>query len=176
LVGVVQDTSSALGVTIGKVTKPEPPDIPVLAFSLFTPEWRADHAIVQNFITANDEGSYPIEFTVTNRSETTARGLEIWVQLCGECSFASEPASFDHPAGSDERTRHRKLGDLNPGVSVEKTLILVRPPRGATFQVAFRYTCESCGKRGLNNQIVTLAHTYLGPPPANKRAWKLAGP
>ena len=176
LVGVVQSTSSALGVTIGNVTKPKLPDPAILTFTLWPSNTNADVPVMQSYLAPNADGNYSVDFTVANRSETTAKGLDIWVSICNGCSFASEPAGFEHPAGSDESTRHRKLGDLNPGVSFEKMSILVKAPPSSGFVVGFRYSCETCGGKGLENQIATLTHSYFGPPQPDKRAWKLQAP
>ena len=175
LVEVVQDTSSALGVTIGKVTQQQPPELASLSVSLYTRELNPDHPGMQSFISANDDGAYPVDFSVTNTSETTAKEAELWVQLCADCTFAAEPLQFDHPAGSDEQTRHLRLGSLNPGVSIKQS-VLVKAPHTPMFQIAFRYVCETCGRKGFVNQVATLTHPYLGPPAPNKQAWKLSLP
>ncbi|MGB6194536.1 MAG: hypothetical protein WBF42_18880, partial [Terracidiphilus sp.] len=107
LTQVVHDASSALGITIGQVTKPTEPEPTNLTFSLWTPNATTDRPVMQNFLTADADGNYPVDFIVTNPSEAAAKGVEIWLTICDACTFAAEPAGFDNPVGGGDKTRHR---------------------------------------------------------------------
>ena len=83
------------------------------------------------------------------------------------CSFAKEPAGFEKVAGSDDRVRHRIVSLLNPGVSFEKTTIVVKSaPTDGYFQIAFRYSCKTCGGKIAPNQNVTIWKGYFPRCPA----------
>jgi len=95
------------------------------------------------------------------------------VDICGACTFAQEPAGFEHPEGMLPQTRHRRIGDINPGVSLSKTTIKVKAPSAPTFDVGFHYSCENCGGKLAAEQVATISHSYFGPPHPNPKLWHL---
>lgn len=95
------------------------------------------------------DGVFTLDFTATNTSEVVANGGDMWIEVCQGCLFAEEPTGFDKPNGSAETVRHRTFGILNPGVSLAKMTIQVKPSKQfQSFEVAWRYSCGTCGKMG----------------------------
>jgi hypothetical protein len=116
-------------------------------------------------------GIFDIQFTLSNSSETTAEGLDVWVYLCEVCSFAHEPAGMDRPAGTSTRSRHFTFSSLNPGVSmnVQKIEVKLAPQTPATQSFAFgvRYSCRTCGGKVSPLQKATI--TIQPDPRVRKR-------
>lgn len=161
-----KDLASATGnidKAINTVGKPVPPPPAILTFSLWSPAATPTHPVLIQTVKPGKDGSFPVSFTVTNAGTTTAKSIDIWIQVCDVCSFAKGPAGFELPNGTDPHVRHRRIGDLNPGVSFEKMTAFVKapllPPR---FAVAFRYSCEDCGGKTSANQIayLTISNTF----------------
>jgi len=157
----LDQSTSALNAGLGKVGKPEPPVPAKLIFSLWDVTASADKPVLSKTVQPDDDGSFPVEFTFTNASESTADSIDIWVEVCGLCTFAKEPVGFEHPAGASDQTRHRVIGTLNPGVSFEKETILVKSSVPNPFQIAFRYSCKTCGGKVSQNQFVIITQGRL---------------
>ena len=155
-------TETDLSSSIGKVGKAEPPEPAILVFSLWDSGVSLDSPALQAFLQPDEAGNFIVDFTVGNSGPNTAKNVDIWVQVCDVCSFAKEPNGFEHPAGTDGHIRHRRIGDLNPGVNFEKMTILVKTPRIPSFQVAFRSTCETCGGKMSKNQLAVIQEEHVG--------------
>ncbi len=141
-------STSDINASIGKVNKPEPPELARLQFTL----WKAgisnsDLPILSRSISEEKDGTIPVDFSFTNISSTAATELEIIVSVCGACSFASEPAGFEKLKGSSDFQRHRRIGDINPGITYEEMTVSVKVPEHVSeFEVGFNYACKTCGK------------------------------
>lgn len=159
---LAKDTGD-INTNLGKVGKPDPPVPAVLTFSLWASTASLDKPVMTQYIQPDSDGNFPIDFSFGDNSQTTAKGIDIWITICDACSFAKEPTGFEHPAGGDDRTRHRHIGDLNPGMSFEKMTIVVKAPRSSTFLIAFRYSCENCGGKMSDNQLATITEGIIGP-------------
>lgn len=153
LSSMVSKSEKSITSGLAKVGKPEPPELAKVQFSLFPEESQINNLpILARSINQDKDGNIPVDVTFTNVSSTSADLVEIWITVCSICSFAVEPTGFDKPKGSDERMRHRQLpGLLNPGVTFEKTTIVVKPPLAMsppyTFELSFTYSCKTCGKQ-----------------------------
>jgi hypothetical protein len=149
---------SAANITqsLSNIGKPEPPEIAHIQFSL----WREDATpqeipLLTGSIHEKIDGSIPVEFVFTNTSTVAANSVEIWIQICGVCSFASEAAGLDRLSGMDEHTRHKVIGDLNPGTTFAKTTVDIKAPAAFNpLQIAFRYSCKTCGKLEEDQKVV----------------------
>jgi hypothetical protein len=122
--------------------KPQPPKFAVLRFRFF--DSPGDSVSMHG----GPDGVFTLDFTVTNIADLPASQGDIWVEVCGSCAFAKDPTGFDKPNGVPEVVRHKNFNSLNPGVSLEKMTIEVKPPSPTipSFEVAWRYSCGSCGK------------------------------
>jgi len=130
---------------IGKVIVP-PPKYAELQFTFFD-EDQSKFPISSETLTPDANGIFSADFTATNISDTTADEAETWVILCDECAFAGEPSGFDRPVGTVETMRHKKFGNVNPGTSVEKMTIEIKPMRPfSEIRLAFKYSCGTCGR------------------------------
>jgi hypothetical protein len=104
-------------------------------------------------------GFVHVPFTFANVSDITALHPEIWLLICGDCSFAREPEGFERLAGESDQERHRNFpGNFNSGVSFVTMYVDVTPPTGIqSFQIGLRYACETCGKvSDVQNLVVFL--------------------
>jgi hypothetical protein len=152
-----------INTNLGKVGKPDPPVPAALNFTLWDLNASIDRPVRTRFLQPDADGNFPVEFSFVDVSTTSAKAIDIWVQLCDACSFAKEPAGFEHPAGGLDQVRHRHIGDLNSGIAFEKITLSVKAPRSPGFQVGFRYTCENCGGKVSENQVVTITEGIVGP-------------
>jgi hypothetical protein len=160
----IQKTSDRLDTSIGKVGKPDPPIPAKLVFSLWDTVATAEKPSLSTTANPDSDGNFPVDFTFVDSSETAAEGIDVWVEICRTCTFVKEPSGFEHPAGSDEHTRHRMFGSLNPGVSFEKIAILVKSEAtGGFFQLGFRYSCKTCGGKVYPNQVATIIQGKATP-------------
>jgi hypothetical protein len=146
LSGQITKSESELTGSIGKVSVP-PIRYAQLQFSFYSSSTQNMPVLVEG-VKPGKDGDFTLDFFVTNiADEVTAKSGEIWIVICDECVFAKEPEGFDKPAGSNEATRHKLFGSLNPGVTLAKMTIEVKLNlRSQAFQVAFKYSCETCGK------------------------------
>jgi hypothetical protein len=153
----VSKSETELSGSIAKVNKPTPPELARLEFSIFAVKPKEDPPVLIGPVRQDKDGNFPVEVFFTNTSDTSAEALDVWIHVCDQCSFATEPAGFDKPQGIDEHTRHIMIGVLNPGTSWQKTTIIVKttlkPP--SSFSVGFTYSCKTCGKMK-ESQKVTL--------------------
>jgi hypothetical protein len=160
----IQKTSDRLDASIGKVGKPDPPVPTRLVFTLWNKDMNEESPSLVGRIDPDTDGNYPVDFSFRNASQSQAEAIDFWIFLCDKCTFAKEPIGFEHNAGSDPNVRHKIVGGLNPGVSLEKTSILVKAPDGASFQIGFRYSCKTCGSAG-KAQIATVFKGSMQPQP-----------
>ena len=153
----IQKTSDRLDTSIGKVGKPDPPPPATLIITLWDTNASAENPVLRQTVQLDGDGNYPVDFTIINSSQSAADSVDFWIQLCRTCSFAKEPDGFEKPPGSDELTRHRQINLLNTGVNMGKISILVKSmATDGFFQVAFHYSCKTCGGKISPNQIVTI--------------------
>jgi hypothetical protein len=151
-------TSEQLNASIGKVGKPDPPPLAKVGFSLWDPTYSPDKPILQQTVSPDKDGNYPIDFVITNVSDVSAESIDVWLSLCDLCSFAIEPKGFEHVGGEGERERHKTYPMiLNAGVSMqEHVLIKFNESANAGFRVTLRYSCKTCGKIERDGQSLTL--------------------
>jgi hypothetical protein len=140
-------TEAELNASIGKVGKADPPERAKLQFSLWPVPNTNVNPLTVIPLTPDAEGVVSVDFSFTNTFAAAAEKIDFWIEVCEACVFVKEPPNFDKPPGTMETVRHRLLlGILNPGTTFEKTTILVKPKESLNqFQIAFRYSCETCG-------------------------------
>lgn len=128
--------------SISKVGKPDPPTPANLTFTL----WSEDaFPVLMSSLKPDKDGIFTVDFSVENTSITSARAIDMWIDICLDCTFASEPNGFDRPSGMREQTRHMAIQTLNHRASLPKETIAIKLKRPlASFQVAMRYSCEVC--------------------------------
>ena len=163
LTDLFSKTEKNLDASIGKVGKPDPPIPPKISFTLWADTATVDHPVQASSLSPDSDGVFTVEFTAGNYSPTTAHSVDIWIDICTECSYAKEPDSFDRPAGMRDQTRHRMIPLMNRGTSIGKMAIQLKVSKPlAWFQVDMRYSCESC--EGMSApQVATI--TILPPLP-----------
>jgi len=160
----IQKTSDRLDTSIGKVGKPAPPKVPNLVFSLWE-DGMTNFPLDSETLSPDANGNYHIAFLIKNDSSVDAQGIEEWVRICDECSFATEPKGFEKLKGMDDRERHRIILSMNPGVSLlEGNEIEVKPPfshpDGGRFSVVFKSTCNTCGSVSVSKQFWIIESLY----------------
>ena len=152
--GQVQSLGEQLGrklgdinTSIGKTGKPIPPEPAKLQFSLFRGGLKEEQLPLTTMSVSPDaNGNYKIGILAKNISGVSAQGIEVWLEICSECSFAKEPQGFDKPMGTDDHVRHAVFQELNGGVSIVRNDIevkLTKPDVGFFVQVTG--TCKNCG-------------------------------
>jgi hypothetical protein len=159
----LKKATGEINTNLVKIGKPEPPTPAVLTFSLWSSEASLEKPLTLQYVPPDSDGNFPVDFTFGNSSQSSAKSIDIWIQLCELCSFAKEPDGFEHPAGVSDQIRHRRMGDLNSGMTVEKMTILIKAPRSQNFQIAFRYACENCGGKVSANQVASITEGIVGP-------------
>jgi hypothetical protein len=154
LASKVDESTSTISTGLGKVGKPEPPELPRLEFSLWKDNIQeAEFPILTAIVQQEDDGTIPVEYFFRNSSSVSADSVEVWVHICSLCSFAKEPDGFEKPAGINEQSRHRVLSSFNPGVSFQKSEVAFKfnsPTPIIKMQVfkvgiSFSYSCKNCG-------------------------------
>lgn len=123
--------------------KPPSPKLVALKFKFFD---QAGNSISMH---AGENGTFSLDFIATNVTDVSSSSIDMWVDVCGGCTFAKEPVGFDKPNGTADFERHKLFpGVLNPGTSLEKMTIEVKPPVSNvfSFEIAWKYSCAACGK------------------------------
>jgi hypothetical protein len=137
----VKDASS-----IAKNAKPEPPQIPKLAFTFFWEGLQEKEVPITTVHARPIDGVVTVTFTIGNVSKVPANNLQLWVRLCSVCSYAKEPDGFEKLKGSTDQERIRNVpGLLLPDVFLPFMSVAVKVPDGSQFVIGFRYACEACG-------------------------------
>ena len=141
---LVSKTTSALGVSISKVGKPDPPAPAKLQFTLWGQG--APWPVLTSSLRPDKDGVFSVEYAASNLSSTSANNVDIWLDICTLCSFAKEPDGFDRPAGMPDQTRHMMISLLNPGASMPKKTAQIKMPLPTdSFVVGWIYSSELCG-------------------------------
>ena len=116
-----------------------------------------ENPVLTETVQPDTNGDFPVDFGIMNGSPSTAEAIDFWIAICDQCSFAKEPVGFEKASGADDHIRHKTIESLNPGVSFEKTTILVKSlATGGFFQIAFRYSCKTCGGKMSQTQVATI--------------------
>jgi hypothetical protein len=150
--------------SLGKVGKPEPPELAKLRFSLVDEQVRDQGD--NETLTIGSDGTYTVDFLVTNDSNVQAENTDIWVHLCGLCTFAKEPEGFEHPAGEPANTRHRLIGSINGGVSFKKLTINFKTTAlTPNVGIAFSEACKNCGKATRTKDFTLHLNPSFRPQP-----------
>jgi hypothetical protein len=140
------------------------PELAKLVFTLWDENASLERPTLSQTISPDADGNYPVDFSFGDLSETTAEGVDFWIEVCTVCSFAKEPDGFEKPVGSSELVRDRTIATVNPGTNVPKMRILVKAPPSPSFVVGFHYSCKTCGKM-IPHQLATIyEQNYYSPP------------
>jgi hypothetical protein len=145
------------------IEEPPKPEPAKLIFSLWDRNASLEHPTLSQTIAPDSDGNYQVDFTFGDASETSAEAIDAWITVCDDCSFAKEPEGFEKTLGSDERTRHKMAAAVNPGANASKMTIVVKTPVGPWFQVAFHYTCKTCGKMAPLQNVTIWKEGYATP-------------
>jgi hypothetical protein len=155
---IVAETKTDLNQSISKVGIPEPPEPVVLKATLWDDSFNDSKFPVRTLsIPSSADGSFQIRFTFRNISETAGSNIDVWIGICDQCSFVSEPTDYDRPTGTIAAMRHRMIQLMNPNTTMAVSTILVRTNKLlSTFPIAFKYACQACGKDNNNWQTLTI--------------------
>ncbi len=142
----LDQATSAFSSGLKGVGKPDPPELAKLQFT-FMDDSGLPEPIQSTTVSQASDGSYPLIFAVRNTSAVQAEGVDVWVHICDQCSFAGEPAGFEHPKGSNEHQRHKFVGSINPGAAFDVSEVKINAPSSAVqIHVGFYSSCKNCGK------------------------------
>ena len=83
------------------------PELAKLVFTLWDENASLERPTLSQTISPDADGNYPVDFSFGDLSETTAEGVDFWIEVCTVCSFAKEPDGFEKPVGSSELVRVR---------------------------------------------------------------------
>jgi hypothetical protein len=130
------------------------PELAKLQFSLWKEgQTDSEFPLETEVIQQQDDGTVSVDYYFKNVSGTATDTIDIWIHLCDKCSFAKEPEGFEKPAGIDERSRHRSLGSLNPGVAFQRSTVVFKLEPAILSQqgisrvgLSFSYSCKNCGE------------------------------
>jgi hypothetical protein len=155
--GMVSKTASDLTISLGKVGKPEPPELAKIQFTLFVDNMTSDKSpLLTQMVHPDSDGTVRFNVSFFNTSGTSAESVDVWLLLCDQCSFTQEPPQFDRPSGLNERMRHAMVPLLNPGTWFIKIPLAIKSTLTAPYQlnIGFKYACKACGKQSPDPQLV----------------------
>jgi hypothetical protein len=150
----VDQSTTTINSSLGRVGKPAPPELAKLQFSLWKEgSQSSDPPLESALLQREEDGTINVDYWFKNVSAVSAESVDIWIHICKICSFVKEPEGFEIPAGSGPHSRHRQIGSLNPGVSFQKSTVSFRedslPTQGgagvAKVGISFSYSCKNCG-------------------------------
>lgn len=97
------------------------------------------------FLTSNGNPIQIPFMALNTSSEVNAKDLEIWIRICPECKFHSEPRGAIKPDNSPESDRLYRWRDLPPLVANAEITIDMEVPRNITkAAISFDYRCDDC--------------------------------
>ena len=93
----------------------------------------------------NSDGTVRIEFVVLNMTPVDATEVGVQIQICDQCSYATEPRNSEHVVGTKESWRRLIIPKLHAMSSwyIERFDIAV-PPGARDVPVGFDYRCDTC--------------------------------
>lgn len=160
--------------SIGKVKPlpPPPPKFAQLQFSFYPSDTRRFPLLIQS-LRPDSSGTFTMDFVVKNTSDAVAvQKADIWMVICTDCSFASEPLGFEKIESSGEYVRHKFFEYLNHGVSLEWKASVAVPVKFGSFETSFNYSCQTCEPGDQNIQTLTVSvippFTLSTPNPKSK--------
>jgi hypothetical protein len=134
-----------LNTSLGKVGKPDPPELAKLQFSFVSLDATTE-PIETLAVQQAPDGTISFPFIVRNISNVQAEGVDIWVNICKVCTYAEEPADFEHVKGAREWERHRVIPAINAGVGFGIMTIKLKAPLGfPSIGTSFVGSCKNCG-------------------------------
>ncbi|MGD0295043.1 MAG: hypothetical protein ABSB30_14440 [Terracidiphilus sp.] len=158
----LEKTKTDLDSSIGKVGKPEPPELAKLQVSLWKEgqDFSSDPVLSES-IPRNSDGSITVQFSVRNISSTIAEEIDVWVILCTRCTYSKDPEGFQKIVGNAEQERAIHIsGVLNPGVAYKVFSVTFRSDiPSQQYAIGFRTSCKNCGKIA----PITKAMVYVEP-------------
>lgn len=103
------------------------------------------HPATETLLPAEPNGSVHVEFTVLNITPVEAENVSLNVQICDQCTYASEPEGMNKIPGMSDTLRELTLSRL-PAMGAFKTISLdiMVPPGIRKFMVGFTYRCTTC--------------------------------
>lgn len=158
--------------SITEVGKPVPPQPVRLIASLWSPSMLTDDAVFPlkaDSLSSDLDGVFTIEFTFRNISSSAASNTDVWIYICDQCSFASDPVGYDRPQGSADNVRHKMVPLMNPNTTMAITKLQLRTKTLLpSFTIAFKYSCQMCAGDGTARpQLLTINNSIglnLGKP------------
>lgn len=105
------------------------------------------------------DGKVTVYFTVQNMSDDVAEDGDIWVIICAECTYASEPKGYTRLQGMDQRIRWQHFNALNAGAYFERQEVEFTPEYGApVVDIGVKTACRRCPKLTKDSwQLLSLA-------------------
>ncbi len=145
----LEKTKTDLDSSIGKVGKPEPPELAKLRVSLWKEgQDQTSEPVESETVQRNADGSVTVQFVIRDISSTGADDIDLWVLICADCTYSKEPEGFEKVIGNKEQERHIHIpGTLNPGVAFKVLSVTFKSDLKFTqYPIGFSYSCKNCGK------------------------------
>lgn len=117
---------------------------------------------MDNSLLPDKDGIFTVDVAIHNPSSVTVTKMDIWIDICDGCQFASEPEGFTKLVGMRDETRYKIIEVFNPDTSSEKIVLKIRLVNRSMpyFQVGFRYSCSACELKA-KEQVATI---YVATP------------
>ena len=91
------------------------------------------------------DGSVNVRFSVLNLTDVHAVDGELTLQICDQCRFAKEPASFTKLEGQSDTKRYMAFDRILAGVAFRiLTADVIAPANAGSFTIAINYRCRTC--------------------------------
>lgn len=128
-----------------EAVKPPPTEKAKMVFSFWVEKSDQFPALIRTFHPDKETNIVDLDLTFRNVSKVTAKDVEIWLQVCDDCSYSKEMPGFEKLSGSADQIRHRRIGDIHGGVFFEKiSASVIVKPTFSSFVVSFAYGCDNC--------------------------------
>jgi hypothetical protein len=88
-----------------------------------------------------------VKFTFggVNTSEINATGVSVWIRICDDCKFHSEPVQSIKIPNTLECDRMYKIAEVQPGVAFNEPEVEIDLPEKFTrMAISFQYRCADC--------------------------------
>jgi hypothetical protein len=86
-----------------------------------------------------------VPILIYNSSDTAALTGIVNIEICRDCTFASEPVGFTKVAGSSEQQRTLDFQHVYARSAMQLLTVVIKPPTDSNrIQVGVRATCQNC--------------------------------
>jgi len=107
--------------------------------------WTSQQAPLTSELYIPVEGTHArFDIGLRNGTSTYAKNIEMWLNICTDCGFLSEPKDSQMLAADGPKMRYWREINLAPHIGYNSAIELDVPRQFTEMRLVLRYACENC--------------------------------